>query len=153
MNKRQASILLAGVGLALVALSIVLYLNWEAGGGPQIQATQTAQAAMFTGKDGFFQLGYRPDSGKIPLNSLHSWTIHLQDSSGQPVSGAQIAIDGRMPAHGHGLPTRPLVTADLGGGDYRVEGLRFQMSGEWVVEFTVQANGLTDIVPVTFTLR
>ena len=36
MKKRQVSIVLAGVGLALIALSIILYLNWEASGGPQI---------------------------------------------------------------------------------------------------------------------
>jgi hypothetical protein len=46
----------------------------------------------------------------------------------------------------HGLPTEPQVTGDLGGGDYRVEGMAFQMGGYWVIDVTVSVGGATDLI-------
>ena len=43
------------------------------------------------------------------------------------------------------------MTADLGGGAYRIEGMRFQMGGEWTVTFTIEADGVQD--SVTFKVR
>jgi len=43
------------------------------------------------------------------------------------------------------------VTADLGGGTYQVEGMRFQMGGWWNVTFTIEADGVQD--SVTFHLK
>ena len=77
---------------------------------------------------------------------MHTWTLHIEDASGQPVEGAEISVNGDMPQHGHGLPTQPRITQDLGNGDYLVEGLRFQMGGWWVMDFTIQANGQSDVV-------
>ena len=51
-----------------------------------------------------------------------------------------------MPIHDHGLPTAPRVTAELGNGDYRLEGVRFQMPGRWVVELAIDAAPGTDSV-------
>jgi hypothetical protein len=48
-------------------------------------------------------------------------------------------VDGGMPQHGHGLPTKPLVTRQLGNGDHLVEGMKFNMGGWWVVKFRVNA--------------
>jgi hypothetical protein len=56
-----------------------------------------------------------------------------------------------MPQHGHGLPTLPQVTENLGEGDYRVEGLKFHMPGWWIVEFDISADGMND--HVTFNLQ
>ena len=57
-----------------------------------------------------------------------------------------------MPAHGHGLPTEPRVTANLGDGDYRVEGMKFHMQGDWVVTFAISAGGKEDIATLEFQL-
>ena len=79
-----------------------------------------------------------------PVNALHAWVLHVATADGAPVEGALVTVDGDMPAHGHGMPTVPEVTADLGGGDYRVEGMQFQMGGYWVIDITVTAGGQTD---------
>lgn len=55
-----------------------------------------------------------------------------------------MTVGGDMPAHGHGM--QPEVTADLGGGDYRVEGTEFQMGGYWVIDVTVTAEGERDTI-------
>ena len=39
-----------------------------------------------------------------------------------------------MPQHGHGLPTEPAVTAELGDGRYRIEGVKFNMGGWWELQ-------------------
>ena len=44
------------------------------------------------------------------------------------------------------MPTQPEVTADLGGGDYQVEGMEFQMGGYWVIDVSVTANDETDTI-------
>ena len=54
-----------------------------------------------------------------------------------------------MPAHGHGLPTRP-VARDLGGGRYALEGMKFQMSGAWYVELRIHAGPGEDTARVDF---
>jgi hypothetical protein len=68
----------------------------------------------------------------------------LETPDGKPLENAQVTVDGGMPQHGHGLPTQPMVTQYLGQGNYRVEGMKFQMSGWWVVNFHISANGKSD---------
>jgi hypothetical protein len=88
-----------------------------------------------------------------PINVVHEWVLHIETSDGQPVTGAAVTIDGDMPAHGHGMPTQPQVTGNLGGGDYRVEGMSFQMGGYWIVDVTVTAAGQTDLIRFGLELR
>jgi hypothetical protein len=66
------------------------------------------------------------------------------------VEGATIAVDGGMPQHRHGMPTAPQVTEYLGEGRYRVEGLKFSMSGWWELRFDISSPAGTD--KVTFNL-
>jgi len=68
------------------------------------------------------------------------------------VTDAEIAIDGGMPAHGHGLPTEPEVVKNLGNGSYLVEGVKFSMPGEWVMTFTIKSGDKEDVVVVEFGL-
>jgi hypothetical protein len=94
---------------------------------------RTSEARLYRGE-------IRPDGDSIPKGKLQKWTLHLEDTTGAPIDAAKIAIDGGMPQHGHGLPTKPLVTKHLGNGDYRVEGMKFNMGGWWVVKFRVDAT-------------
>jgi len=55
-----------------------------------------------------------------------------------------MVVDGGMPQHGHGLPTKPRVTRDPGNGDHLVEGMKFNMGGWWVVKFRVNATTGSD---------
>lgn len=86
----------------------------------------------------------------IRINRLHSWHLELRDREGNGVVGATIEVDGGMPQHGHGLPTRPRVTKELNDGRYEVDGMRFNMGGWWVVTFRITGPAGTDTV--TFNL-
>ncbi len=97
-----------------------------------------------------FILSYQTVREKIPVNKIHEWLLSLKTPGGEPISGAEITLDGDMPQHGHGLPTKPEVTQDLGNGEYVAEGVQFSMPGWWVMKFTVRAGGEVDTV--TFNL-
>ena len=86
----------------------------------------------------------RPQGDSIPQGSLQRWTLHLETAGGAPVDSALVAVDGGMPQHGHGLPTKPRVTRALGNGDHLVEGMKFNMGGWWVVKFRVNATPGSD---------
>ena len=100
---------------------------------------------------GHFRATIRPQGDSIPTGKLHRWTLHLETIDGAPVDSASIEVDGGMPQHGHGLPTRPRVTRNQGNGDHVVEGMKFNMGGWWVVKFAVQSKAGADTV--TFNLK
>ena len=104
-------------------------------------------------ENGLYRVSYTASTGTIPVNQMHEWTLHVENADGNPVDDATIVVDGDMPAHGHGLPTSPRVTQYLGNGDYRVEGVKFQMGGDWLMDFTITANGQTDIVHFNMLLK
>jgi hypothetical protein len=100
-----------------------------------------------------FKVSYTASTGAIPVNQIHQWTLHVENAEGKPVENATIAVAGDMPQHGHGLPTQPRVTKYLGNGDYLVDGMKFQMGGWWVMDFTITANGQTDTVHFNMILK
>jgi hypothetical protein len=77
----------------------------------------------------------------VPLNQMHSWVVRLRTPTGTVLENAAIRIDGGMPAHNHGLATSPQVTDYLGDGQYLVEGLRFHMPGEWLMQIVIEHDG------------
>jgi len=105
-----------------------------------------------TSEAGIYRATIRPQGDSIPTGKLQRWTLHLETASGAPVDSATLAVDGGMPQHGHGLPTRPRVTRALGNGDHLVEGMKFNMGGWWVVKFRVNAMPGADSVVFNLSL-
>lgn len=93
-----------------------------------------------------FVVALLPPAKPAAINQIHAWQIRLTSPSGLPVSGAQIAVDGGMPQHGHGLPTQPQVTPLPVAGSYLLEGVKFSMPGWWEIKLAVQAQGGSDKV-------
>ena len=93
---------------------------------------------------GLYRATIRPQGDSIPKGRMHSWTLHLESADGAPVDQAMVVVDGGMPQHGHGLPTKPRVTKALGNGDHAVEGMKFNMGGWWVVKFRVSSAAGSD---------
>jgi len=89
-------------------------------------------------------------SQPLRVRQMQTVRVRLRDANGRAVDGAQIAIDGGMPQHGHGLPTRPLVTRCLGDGIYEIEGVRFNMGGWWEFKLVIAGSQGGDLV--TFNL-
>jgi len=105
------------------------------------QAVHRAPGAALT-EAGRYRVSLAPEAGRVPLGELHAWEVQVATPEGAPVTPTRLAFDGGMPQHGHGLTTAPRVTEALGGGRYRVEGVRFHMHGDWrlVVELVGPAG-------------
>lgn len=102
--------------------------------------------------NGTYSVTWSTDSGTPPLNAIHTWTLHVENADGSAAEGVTIAVSGGMPQHGHGLPTQPQMTNELGGGDYLIEGMKFQMPGYWQVIFTI-TGAETDAVMFELNLQ
>lgn len=83
-----------------------------------------------------------------PLRTGKLQTVRLavRDTAGAPVRGARIAVDGGMPQHGHGLPTRPQVTQEGPDGTYLIEGMKFSMTGWWEIKLAIDGPAGADRV-------
>ena len=90
---------------------------------------------------GHYRGTIRPQGDSIPKGKLHSWTLHVESPDGSPVEVQQVAVNGGMPQHGHGLPTKPRATRRTPDGDVIVDGMKFNMGGWWVVTFKVTCAG------------
>jgi YtkA-like len=99
-----------------------------------------------TSEHGLYRASVRTGATSIPIGRMQSWTLHIETPAGVPVDSAAIVVDGGMPQHGHGLPTRPQVTQSLGNGDHKVDGLKFSMGGWWRMIFIVRAGVSVDTV-------
>lgn len=94
-----------------------------------------------------------PESGAPRVGEFQSWVLTVRDGKGEPVEGARIGVNGGMPAHGHGLPTRPQVSTTVGPGRYRVEGVQFNMPGNWVLLFEVRTAAGLDRIQFLLAIR
>jgi hypothetical protein len=131
-------------GGSLVALLLVTPLLWS---GEAVAESQTEWQST----RGVYTLTVTSSLEPIEINQMHNWIVHIT-SNGEPVSKATLAITGGMPAHDHGMPTRPRVTEELGDGKYRLGGMRFHMQGDWEISIEIEAAGKTDTVVVMLTL-
>jgi hypothetical protein len=132
--------------LAVAALGATLWRMNYVPAGLDVSTTRLSD-------QGLFQITYLPDRTPIPINQLHTWTLHIETADGEPIEDATILVDGDMPQHGHGLPTQPVVTQVLGDGNYLLEGLKFQMGGWWVMEFAIQHSDKSDVVQFNMLLE
>lgn len=114
--------------------------------GSESAPTNLDTSSTLLSDDGLFQVSWSSDPAKVPLNQIHTWTLHIETPDGQPVENATVLVEGGMPQHGHGLPTNPQVTEYLGNGDYLVEGMRFQMTGFWEVRFIINSGEQSDSI-------
>ena len=108
-------------------------------------------AQEWNSQRGIYAVQYESALDPIEINRMHSWVL-VVTRDGQPVEGAEIRVSGGMPAHDHGMPTRPRVTADLGDGRYQLDGMRFHMNGDWEIALEIEANGSRDTVVITLVL-
>jgi len=138
--KRLRTIAVAAFGLTLA--------------GAAAAATQVHDPALMrTSEKGHFRVQISSDASPIPMRRIHSWTIRLSDDTGRPVERAAIRVNGGMPDHHHGLPTRPQVAATEVPGVYKINGLRFSMTGWWVLSLDIATpDGRADSITFNVTL-
>jgi hypothetical protein len=96
--------------------------------------------------EGRFVVTLQPPATPAAISQLHSWQVRLASQAGAPIAHARIKVDGGMPQHGHGLPTRPQVTQELSDGTYLIEGMKFSMTGWWEIKLAIESPEGSDKV-------
>lgn len=109
----------------------------EFGMGPRTSAQQLYVASLNT-------------TEVLKPRRMYTLQVSITDAAGQPVENATIEVGGGMPQHGHGFPTNPRITQNLGAGSYVLSGLRFNMGGWWELKLAITTPSGTDTV--TFNL-
>src|SRR5262249_9541671 len=127
--------------LSLLALLIAACQHAAA---PEPQRGAPGEGWAATSDSGRIVARLAPESGAVEVGRFQTWIVELREKGGAAVTGAQLAIDGGMPSHGHGLPTQPQVGEALGDGRYRIEGMKLNMYGDWVIVIGVQTATLRD---------
>jgi hypothetical protein len=76
-----------------------------------------------------------------PLASAgdNRWHVRVDDTSGEPVAGASVALTAFMPVHGHASP-KVALSVDEGGGSYLLAPVALPMPGVWLVDVTVASD-------------
>jgi hypothetical protein len=93
---------------------------------------------------GVYLVSLQPPSPAPAINQMHAWQVRLATADGSPVRQARFRIDGGMPQHGHGLPTRPQITREVADGIYLLEGMKFSMTGWWEIKLAIEAAAGND---------
>lgn len=137
----------ASMRTALLLLLLTPQFLHAAEGSPAADMTSPEPlASWIESRDGHYRVLIQPEVRPLPLNSMHAWSLQLQDAAGQPVRDAQLRLSGGMPAHNHGLPSAPEIQSMPEPGRYRVEGLRFHMPGAWELQLHIRKQGREDRV-------
>jgi len=135
----------AVVVLALFALGAYVAAPVAGPPKPELDLSRSRTTA-----NGLYVAAIEPEAPDIKQGEMHAWILTVKGPDGAPVDDARVAIGGGMPEHNHGLPTSPAVTRNLGEGRYRIEGVKFSMSGWWELKFDIASGAGAD--SVTFNL-
>lgn len=135
-----------GAGALVVILALAAYLHASITPPEELDYSRTR-----TSDGGVYRATITPSDSVLRIGRMHTWTLRVETVDGTPIETAAIQVDGGMPQHGHGYPTRPRVTRSLGGGNHLVEGVKFNMGGWWTMKFTIDAAAGAD--SVTFNLK
>ena len=141
--KRKRSMALWIVPAAVLAVAGIAYaaMMWMMSPPDDLDLALSKASA-----DGRYVTTIEAGFDPLAIGPMHSWTIEVKTIDGRPVDDASVTIDGGMPQHGHGLPTRPRMTNALGGGTYQIDGVRFNMGGWWEFKVTITSELGADIV-------
>ena len=147
-TRRRAAWIVVSV-VSMLGLSACAHMMTMLGGG----ATRPAQSEFGLGprvtSNGLYTVTLQPVE-PLAKRRLQQVRVQVLGADRTPVDGATITVDGGMPQHGHGLPTRPRMTQRLGEGVYQIDGVRFNMGGWWEFKLAIAGTAGTD--SVTFNL-
>jgi len=95
-------------------------------------------------ENGNYRITLFSNESPVPVQKIHTWTVHIETKTGKAFDDGKVYVNGGMPMHRHGLPTKPKAKKYLGNGDYQVDGVKFNMHGHWELRFNIQSGRDTD---------
>ena len=117
-----------------------------------VQARAEAMQLELTARNGLYRATLTAQQPPV-IGNQSDWTLTLTTTDGAAFVPRQVSVFGGMPAHGHGLPTEPAITRHLGGPDFLLQGLLFNMSGRWRIGVQVIGPSGLDVLSTEFDLQ
>ncbi|HEX4859208.1 MAG TPA: FixH family protein, partial [Usitatibacteraceae bacterium] len=128
----------------IVLAALVAWLAGCAAAPSSAPAARLDLALEKPSRDGKFRVALVPPRDGPAVNRIDSWSIRLMTPAGEPIRNGLVYLNGGMPEHGHGLPTRPRTYGEVAPGLYQVDGVKLSMTGWWEMLVAIQANGTED---------
>ena len=121
------------------------------GPGGNGNANTTTWPSTQTTDGGAFSVTMAPIQGTILRNEHFSLDLLVEPQQADP-GPLQVKVDADMPAHRHGMHTQTEVTS-YGKNKYRVDGMLFHMSGDWVITVEVTGGDGTEQATVPVSIK
>lgn len=117
-------------------------LSCTAHRGVRDAARAVDKGSVVESNGGEYVVTWRSEPAPIPLDEAFDLVVHVRPREPRAADLA-LAVDAVMPLHQHGMNVVPDVHA-LGDGRFRVEGMFFQMAGDWEIRFDISEGALTE---------
>lgn len=88
-----------------------------------------------------------PDTG-----AFQNCNVMFTTASGEMADLQLTLVEGGMPTHGHGLPTSPILRPLDKPGTYRIDGLKYNMPGAWLLGFRISGAAGEDQIVFDFVI-
>ena len=96
------------------------------------------------GESGLFSATLSCDLVRPVLNVFQACDVHVAPTAAETPEIDNIAVDARVPGLGRVMPTAPRARRTKSNGDYRIEGLKFDMAGRWRLALDIGAGARHD---------
>jgi cytochrome c peroxidase len=149
--KREASVPFAFGTAVACAMAVTVAIPAVAQNAPT-PAPAAAEPAGQPSANGRYFVVLRPAKLPVPINEWTDFAIEVRRRDGAPLELTELALDGGMPAHGHGLPTAPNVLRTERAGEFRATGVRFNMGGRWELRVLLIDGQGSDVATFAFDL-
>jgi hypothetical protein len=124
--------------IAMFTLASLFLAVTGAQAGDPVCAFKSAGMQLLKSQSGFkFALSTTP--AQIKLGKPFDLSLLICSSLGRPYT-AGLAVDARMPKHGHGMNYKPAVTKSAPG-KYLAKGMLLHMPGKWQFRLHIQDAG------------
>jgi hypothetical protein len=94
--------------------------------------------------NGVYNISYKSIGGDIRINRAHSWELTVRDADNKPVNNARVLLSAKMPVQERSLSVHPVISRAGFGGLYRIDNMKFDMPGWWVVTINIMADNIPD---------
>ena len=121
-------------------------------GGLEFKGLQTPKSLVSNGGTYYVVINVEPNP--LRLNELFTMTVRVASDSARSdiLDVDEIAVDGRMPAHRHGMNRVPSIEKNADG-TFTVSGMLFHMPGDWEIYIDITRAGVTERAQTALTLE
>jgi hypothetical protein len=150
---RRAQFSLAATAVAIALLCLIFSAEY---GFPARAAWVTPVAASLSdipSHNGVYRASIIGSPNLMELGRPVALTVEIRTVADAPVEGALLELESRMPDDESVSVARSPAIQEIGGGLYRVEGLRFHSRGWWNLKLQISTRGMTDSLAFNLVLR